>query len=131
MDLAPVQRDELSAGFFDAAAAGRLAVRQCENGHYLPPSLGYMGASLRCPECQSPNIDWVTASGDATLVTWTVAHSKDGSTKIAGVVELAEGPWMSVPIGVETDAGLAARTAMRATFVPSDGGEVVPVFVPA
>src|SRR3954447_9411471 len=123
MDLGPVHADAFSEGFFAAAAEGRLGVRRCENGHFLPPSLGYMGPSLRCPECLSPAIDWVTASGDATLVTWTVAHSKDGSTKIAGVVELAEGPWMTAAIDVQSDAELEVDGALRATFVRSDGGE--------
>jgi uncharacterized OB-fold protein len=131
MDLAPVVRDEFSAGFFEAAAEGRLAVRRCEHGHFLPPTLGYMGPSVRCPECHSPNIDWVYASGNATILSWTIVHAKDGSRQIAGLVELAEGPWMTVALDVESDAGLELGTAVTVSFVHPEGGEVVPVFSPS
>jgi uncharacterized protein len=131
MKLAPVARDDFSAGFFDAAAAGHLAVRQCENGHFLPPTLGYMGPSIRCPECSSARIDWVPASGEATLISWTVAHAKDGSTQIAGLVELAEGPWMTAALDVESDGELTAGGALRVHFVRPEGSEALPVFSPA
>jgi uncharacterized OB-fold protein len=128
MDVAPVQRDEFSAGFFDAAADGHLAVRRCENGHFLPPSVGYMGPSLRCPECQSPEIDWVHASGEATVVSWTVIHAKEGTRQIAGIIELAEGPWMTVALDLESDEGLEVGAALKVSFVHPEGGEFVPVF---
>jgi uncharacterized OB-fold protein len=130
MVLAQVLRDEFSAGFFDAAAEGRLAVRRCENGHFLPATLGYMGPATRCPDCLSPNIDWVSACGDATLVSWTVTHAKDGSSnQVAAMVELAEGPWMTVALDVEPDADLQVGDPLRVIFVCSEGGEYVPVFV--
>jgi uncharacterized OB-fold protein len=131
MELAPIHRDDFSAGFFDAAAAGHLAVRRCENGHFLPPTLGYMGPATRCPECLSAQVDWVPAADEVTLVSWTVVHSKDGSTQIVGLVELAEGPWMTAALDVESDAELAVGSPLRVHFVHPDGGEAIPVFSPA
>jgi uncharacterized OB-fold protein len=129
--MAPVLRDDFSAGFFDAAADGYLAVRRCENGHFLPPTLGYMGPSVRCPDCLSPDIDWVHASGQATLISWTVVHAKDGSKQVAALVELAEGPWMAVGIDADSDERLRSGMSLTAAFVHPEGGEVVPVFVPS
>ena len=129
MNLDPVQRDDFSAGFFDAAAAGRLAARRCDQGHYLPATQGYMGPPIRCPHCRSAVIDWVDVSGEATLVSWTVVHLKD-ATRLAGLVELAEGPWMFAALDVESATSLEVGAALRVRFVQPDGGEAMPVFSP-
>jgi uncharacterized OB-fold protein len=128
--LEPVTRDEFSAGFFDAAAQGLLAVRRCENNHFLAASLGYMGPALRCPECLTGNIEWVPASGEASLVSWTIVHDKGGGTRTVGMVELAEGPWMLAALGVDSDEELTPNMPLRVDFVRPDGSEALPVFSP-
>jgi uncharacterized protein len=129
MTISAVQRDEDSAEFFDGTAQGVLKTRQCENGHFMPLTQGYGGAAIRCHTCRSENISWAPVSGDATLVSWVVVHARDGSSRmVAGIVELAEGPWMQTLIDVDTDAGLRAGAPLTVGFVPTDGREVIPVF---
>ena len=131
MTISAVQRDEDSAAFFDGTAEGVLKTRQCENGHFMPPTQGYGGPAVRCHTCHTENISWVPVSGDASLVSWVVVHARDGSSQtVAGIVELAEGPWMQALIDVDTDAGLKAGSALAVGFVPTDGGEVIPAFKP-
>lgn len=128
MHLSPVERDDYSAPFFDGTAEGRLLTRRCSAGHYLPPVQG--GPVLRCPECHTEEIAWAQVSGDASLVSWTVVPTAEGPL-VAGIVELAEGPWMHAPVDVDSDAGLRVGTPLRVDFVRPGSGEVLPVFRPA
>ena len=59
----PVDRDDASAGFFDAAADGRLAVRGCVTGDGL-----FAPEVARCPDCGAAT-EWITVSGRGRLVT--------------------------------------------------------------
>lgn len=74
--------------------------------------------------------------GTGQLVTWTVMHGRpapDGgpARTVAGIVELAEGPWFTARlIGVE-GSELTAGTPLRVRFVRPDGGEALPVFEPS
>jgi uncharacterized OB-fold protein len=130
--LRKIERDDASAAFFDAAAAGTLAVRQCANGHFLPPTQGFSGPAIRCQVCQSPDITWHPASGSATLVSWVIPYARTGEpTGVAGIVELEEGPWMNALIDVEPDADLHAGQSLTVCFVPTDGGETIPAFRPS
>lgn len=129
--LPQIVRDDASAAFFEAAASGTLAVRQCANGHFLPATQGFSGPAVRCQVCQSPDIEWRPASGSATLVSWVIPHARTGeATNVAGLVELAEGPWMTAPIDVAPDAELHAGQALTVCFIPTEGGETVPAFRP-
>jgi uncharacterized protein len=140
MGLQKVGRDEYSAEFFDAAKRGQLLVRQCENGHYMAPTQGYNQPAVRCPECHSCAIRWAPASGQGTLVTWTVIHSRGSvpTTQIAGIIELEEGPWIKALIEVGSDLELHAGTAMSLHFVKTgecegeseSDGEMIPAFTP-
>jgi len=134
MDRFSVARDEASAPFFDAAAAGRLLIRRCATcGRHYPPHQSH------CAEGQE--LDWVPAAGPATLVTWAVDHGSaldpvlaapDGVSSVFGTVELAEGPWLSVALVDVDPADLEAGMAMRLCFVTPGDGEPVPAFsVPA
>jgi uncharacterized OB-fold protein len=125
----PVVRDEASAPFFDAAAEGRLLIRRCAAcGHWIAP-YQRMGASLdRCPACTSDRLEWAAAAGTGILVTWTVVHGRTGGAeRTVGVVELAEGPWLTAPLDADP-AGLVAGTEMAVGFERPGGGEPVPVF---
>jgi len=123
-----VARDEASAAFFDAAAEGRLLIRRCDAcGHWLAPYLR-MGATIeRCPVCASDTLHWTPAEGTGALVTWTVIHERaDDSTHTVGVVELAEGPWLTARVDADP-AALAAGASMVVGFDRPGGGEPVPV----
>ncbi len=126
----PVSRDEASAAFFDAAASGQLLIRRCAAcGHWQAPYTRGGVALDRCAQCTSERLEWAPASGDATLVTWTVVHSREGAAPPVGVVELAEGPWLTAPLDADP-GGLAAGMALFVGFSRPDGGEPVPVFRP-
>jgi uncharacterized protein len=133
MPLLPVQRDDDSAAFFAAAAAGKLLVRRCATGHYLGPGLRFAGSALLCPTCQTTEIAWVEASGNASLVSWTVVHERDGSAAgAAGIVELEEGPWLYALLDAAPGSELRAGLPLVVGFVSSgDGGEWIPAFRPA
>jgi len=53
--------------YWDAARDGKLLIRRCracgEASFYPRPF---------CPECWSNDVDWETATGRATLYTWSV-----------------------------------------------------------
>jgi hypothetical protein len=125
-----VARDDASAPFFDAAAAGRLLVQRCADcGHWVAPYTR-MGLTLeRCPECSSDRLAWAPASGAGTLVTWTVVHTRDGPSPPVGVVELAEGPWLTARVDADPEA-LRAGMPVTVGFARPGGGEPVPFFRP-
>jgi len=129
--VSAISRDEASAPFFDAAAGGQLLIRRCADcGHWTVPYTR-MGQVLdRCPNCTSARLEWAPASGDATLVTWTVVHTREGPLRPVGVVELAEGPWLTAPVDADP-ASLAAGMALEVGFERPGGGEPVPLFRPA
>jgi uncharacterized OB-fold protein len=133
-----VERDESSAGFFDAAARGELLVWRC------PRSGDVLGPQARtCPSCGSPDLEPFTASGHGKLVSWAIVHQAPVPSLAAavpyltGVVELDEGAWLMVRL-VDCDGReLAAGTPVSARFVPSGAaadqpsGEVLVAFAPA
>jgi hypothetical protein len=126
MSVPPVQRDNSSAAFFDAAAEGRLLIKRCTNcAAYGPPR------QTTCRRCGSA-ATWTPASGDATLITWTTtpASSKapDTAPRTFGYVELAEGPWLeTILVDVAADA-LHVGTPLHVTFLPHPDGEPIPAF---
>ncbi|MEU4846286.1 Zn-ribbon domain-containing OB-fold protein [Streptomyces gilvosporeus] len=140
--------DAFTRPYWDAAAEGRLLLRRCrtEGGgcgavHHYPREF--------CPYCWGEDVEWVAASGRATLYTWSVVHRNDlppfgGRVPyVAAVVELAEGPRMMTEVvgcGEGEDAlriGMPLMVAFRPAETQGDGpGEggrpfAVPVFRPA
>jgi uncharacterized OB-fold protein len=119
--------------FWDAARAGRLLIRRCNS---CGATTFYPRAF--CPKCWSGDVDWIEASGRATLYTWSVVHVNDlppfpeRVPYVAAIVTLEEGPrMMTNVIGCEFD-DLAAGMALRVTYRPiSDEPPVtIPVFEP-
>lgn len=121
-------RDDRSAEFYDAAARDELLIRRCSTcGKALAPE------ARTCTGCGERELEWMTASGVARLVSWAVVHHPplpafgDQVPFPIGLVELAEGPWLHVrivPGGVPLRAGLH----LRAEFVHPAEGESYPVF---
>ncbi|WP_416976035.1 Zn-ribbon domain-containing OB-fold protein, partial [Streptomyces sp. 4F14] len=105
----------------------RLLVRRCRacgRAHHYPREF--------CPHCWSEDVDWETASGRATLYTWSVVHRNDlppfgeRTPYVAAVVDLAEGPRMMTEVVECGDAArLSAGMELEVGF--RDG---VPVFRP-
>jgi uncharacterized OB-fold protein len=123
---AVVRRDGRTDAFFDAAAANRLMIKRCaECRHWAAPD------ASDCTGCGGAELTWAEASGDATLVSWAVAHGKPGAASASAVlalVELAEGPWLHTRLDGADPAGLDAGLPLRAHFEHPAEGESVLVF---
>jgi len=129
MTVGPVSRDEATAEFFDGTAAGQFLLRHC-------PACGALSApqAAQCEQCASTALDWRSASGDATLVSWTVAYGKPGPSgnadrTILAIAELAEGPWWWSQLIDADPARLRVGAALRISFLRHEpDAEAVPVF---
>ena len=129
MTVGVIRRDAASEPFFEGTAQGELRVRGCRRcGHRSMPQ------SRQCPACRSTELDWVAASGRATVVSWAVVHGRPGpyggpDRTVVALVELEEGPWLHTQLDVDPDA-VTVGQALRVRFDTPEGGEAVPVFVP-
>lgn len=116
--------------YWDAARERRLDLphcRACDTVFFYPRG--------GCPSCGSTDLDWVTASGRATLHSYVISHRPapgfEPPTVIA-VVETEEGTRMMTNIvGVEpVPDALPLDLPLQVDF--EDRGEItVPVFRPA
>jgi uncharacterized protein len=123
MTVGPVDRDDVTAEFFDGTAAGRLLLRRCEHGHYSESVV------TQCTTCGSLQLDWAPAGGGASLVSWAITWSKDDESTVLVIAELDEGPWWWSQLTGADPAELAAGTRLRVAFARPDGDhEAVPVF---
>lgn len=126
--------DAVSQPFFDAAAAGRLAIQHCPacDRHIAP-------TRPRCPWCAHPP-EWRQVSGAATLYTFAVVHQvlhpglHDRVPYATALVDLAEGVRLHAQL-VDVEAS-EIRIGMPLTVcfrtVPSDTGPItIPYFRPA
>ncbi|MCG5215030.1 Zn-ribbon domain-containing OB-fold protein [Streptosporangium sp. KLBMP 9127] len=117
--------------FWDGTAAGELRVQRCaacsRHCFYPRPS---------CPACGSGELEWITASGRATLYSYVINHrpapgfEDDGPYAIA-VVELEEGVRMMTNIvGVEiTPENLELDMPLQVVF-EKRGDMHLPLFEP-
>ncbi|WP_405771526.1 Zn-ribbon domain-containing OB-fold protein [Streptomyces sp. NBC_01538] len=126
--------DAFTRVYWDAAAEGRLLVRRCGGcgrAHHYPREF--------CPHCWSEDVTWETASGLATLYTWSVVHRNDlppfgeRTPYVAAVVDLDEGPRMMTEVVTEVvtevadgvGGGLRVGMGLEVAF-----REGVPIFRP-
>ncbi|MEU3852811.1 OB-fold domain-containing protein [Streptomyces sp. NPDC029554] len=132
------ETDPFTRAYWSAAAEGRLLIRRCRacgRAHHYPREF--------CPHCWSEDVTWETASGRATLYTWSVVHRNDlppftdRTPYVAAVVDLAEGPRMTTEIvraeaeaeaGAEADAEAGADRAGGAPPELSAGAALEVVF---
>ena len=89
------QPDFETEAFWAGAKEGKLLIKRCltcERTHFYPRPF--------CPHCWGYDVEWVEASGRATLYTWSVVRRNDlppfpeRVPYVAAVVDLAEGPRM-------------------------------------
>jgi uncharacterized OB-fold protein len=123
--------DETTEAFWKAAGEGRLLVKSCR-------ACGRYHAYPRpfCPYCWSDAVEWVEASGRATLYTFSIVRQndlppfRDWLPYVAAVVDLEEGPRMMTNI---VDCGVEdVRIGMALEFTTRPAHDIaVPVFRPA
>lgn len=120
--MIPVERDPYSAPFFDAAAQGTLLLR------YSPSSGEWSEPAARvCSVTQATDLEWRPATGTGELVTWTIKPGRQSTPDtVVGIVELAEGPWLTVTLDVPP-AELREGLPIRVTFVRPEDSEPLPV----
>ena len=126
MTVGPVDRDQATAEFFDAAARGQFLLRRCPRGHHSEP------VAAQCTACASTELAWVPAAGGASLVSWAVAwsrpgHGSDQAATVLVIAEFDEGPWWWSCLDGADPARLTVGTRLKVAF-RNGGGEAVPVF---
>lgn len=127
MPLTPISRDDYSAPFFDAAAEGRLLLRRSADGtHWAPP--GVIAAAW----AGADELSWAEAEGLGEVVTWTTIPNREdaGAGTTVALIELVEGPWLTVQVQNVAPAELRVGFPIRIVFRRPEGGEAVPVAVP-
>jgi uncharacterized protein len=118
--------------FWDGCAAGELRIQRCTDcarPYFYPRPV--------CPHCGSTDVEWFTASGNATLYSYVINHRpapgfEEDTPYAIAVVQLAEGPRMmtsivglpATPEALELDMPLRVRFEQR-------GDMSLPVFGPA
>lgn len=113
--------------FAERLAAGDFCIQRCAGCgvHVFHPR-------PVCPQCGSSRLDWVTASGEATVYAKTVIRRRPdrGGDYNVVLVDLAEGPRMMATVeGIAADA-VATGMAVRARIAQDEGGTPRVVFVP-
>ncbi|GGL15022.1 Zn-ribbon domain-containing OB-fold protein [Nocardia jinanensis] len=122
--------DETTDAYWAAAHEGRLLIKSCRDcgrTHAYPRPF--------CPHCWSDAVEWVPASGRATLYTFSIVRQndlppfRDRLPYIAAVVDLDEGPRMMTDI---VDCPVAdVYIGMELEFTVRQAEDVaVPVFRP-
>ncbi len=117
--------------FWDAARAGRLLIKRCLDcgrTHFYPRPF--------CPFCWSEHVEWLEASGRATLYTWSVVRRNDlppfpdRVPYVAAVVDLDEGPRMMTNV-VDCDFDqLEIGMPLEVLYRQIDADVTTPVFRP-
>ncbi len=113
--------------FYDACAAGKLALQRCQHcGHVL------FYPRTHCDACQSDQLAWEDASGAGTIASYTVvrrAVSADFEAPyVIALIDLAEGPrMMSQIIDADPDA-LAVGLSVKVDFTAWSEDIALPVF---
>jgi hypothetical protein len=124
--------DPLTQPYWDGARMGELRIQKCrECGNAWHPPLH------RCPRCHSAAIDWVAASGKATLYSYTVVHHAahvavaDRVPYVVGLATLAEGPRVVCNVIDCERADVRVGMPLAVTFQEIAPGIWLPQFKPA
>jgi uncharacterized OB-fold protein len=122
-----------TAPFWQRAAVGELVLPRCEHCDtvvWFPRPF--------CPKCGSTQLSWFTASGDATLYSFTVVRAAPNpeyataGAYVLAYATLAEGPTIMTNIVDVDPVHLEIGQPLRVTFSPVPEGDVALVrFRPA
>ncbi|HEY2751595.1 Zn-ribbon domain-containing OB-fold protein [Phenylobacterium sp.] len=129
--ILPFDQDRDTAGFFQAAAEGRLVYKACDDcGHALHPPTDH------CPHCGGAHTTWRDARGTGRLHSWTTVmhqiHPDYPAPYTLVVVELDEAPEVRLMGRLDGEPLLVPEMAMQVWFEPlGEGGPVLPQWKPA
>jgi len=125
--------DELSEGFWAAAARGRLAIQRCADcGRYTHPPTTVCSGCFTVP----PHLAAEDVSGRGRIASWTVVRQaflpgfRDDVPYVVVVVELDEQPGLKVlgRLVDGVDATFAIGDRVEVTFEEPAPGVAVPAF---
>ncbi len=118
-----------SQPYWEGAAAGRLRLQRCAAcglvRHY---------PQLVCTRCYGLAVEWIDASGQGRVHSWTVAHHafhpafKDDLPYTLVTVDLAEGPRAMGRLEPTSQARLCIGLPVRVSFPHDTDGVALPVF---
>jgi uncharacterized OB-fold protein len=115
------------SGIGDQPDRTNLMIRRCaECGKLLAPQIS------TCSSCRSATLEWVSSSGEGSIVSWKVVHrpaagvSGQWETFTMAIVELDEGPWVYATIEGEIPA--PSSLPVRVRFEPTPNSDRFPVF---
>ena len=111
-----------SAPFWDAANRGQLLLRRC-----LDTGKAYYYPRDHSPFTGSTNTDWIVASGNATLYSFSYSGRGEALHCIA-YVTLDEGPTVLSVILCDDPQPLRIGQRLKVTFVPTPNGQTLPAF---
>jgi uncharacterized protein len=110
--------------YWQAANEGKLLLKKCSDcgkTHYYPRPI--------CPFCMSDNTEWLEASGEGKIYSWSVQRRPEPAFAIA-FVTLAEGPTILTNI-VDADLeSIAINQSVKLKYETRDE-QPVPVFSPS
>ena len=117
--------DAESEYFWQGADEKKLRLKtcnDCQKTHYHPRS--------HCPFCFSSNTDWIEAKGTGIVYSFSTMRRVETPYTIA-YVELEEGPKILTNIVNCPPNQLHIGQPVKLTFLPSENGQLIPVFEPA
>ena len=121
--------DPGSKPFWDGVAEKRLmlkACRACGKPHFYPREL--------CPHCGSDDLDWIEASGEGEIYSYTICHRPagpafaDDAPYVIAIVALDEGPRMMTQINGSREA-LAIGRRVKVDYQKVNDDFMLPFFV--
>ncbi len=128
--LLPYVDDRETAGFFQAAAEGRLVYRKCDDcRHALHPPTDH------CHHCGGWNTAWRDAKGTGRLHSWTTVahqiHPDFPAPYTLVVVELDDAPEVRLMGRLDGEPQLLPDMPMQVWFERLGDGPVLPQWKPA
>ena len=127
--ILPIVQDRDTAGFFAAAAEGRLvykACQDCDNAIHPPTD--------HCPKCGGWSTVWREASGRGRLYSWTTVmhqiHPDYPAPYTLVVVELEDAPQVRLVGRLDGEPELKEGQPMQVWFEKLDDGAVLPQWKP-
>lgn len=117
-------RTEETAAFWDGTKVGKLLVKTCTScgkAHWYPRT--------RCPFCFSDQTEWIRASGNGTVFSYSYMR-RASPPYVMAYVTLDEGPTMMTNIVDCDPESLEIGTPVTVVFQHTTGGEALPMFTP-